>query len=101
MEGLGATGFAPFVPLHQLPTRLIHPFFDYYGGAHKAARPVVQLRGHRRLCRLGASLLPNTAPMKCPRGPVPWAVARGIVEAVTDQEMACLLFAQELSGVSR
>ena len=46
-------------------------------------------------------MLPNTAPMKCPRGPVPWEVARGIGEAVTDQEMACLLFAQELSGISK
>ena len=74
--------------------------FSFVAGAHKAARPVVQLRGHRRLCRLGARLLPNTAPMKCPRGPMPWAVARGIGEAVTDQEMACLLFAQEVSGIS-
>ena len=32
---------------------------------------------------------------------MPWAVARGIGEAVTDQEMACLLFAQELSGISK
>ena len=32
---------------------------------------------------------------------MPWAVARGIGEAVTDQEMACLLFAQEVSGISK
>ena len=32
---------------------------------------------------------------------MPWEVARGIGEAVTDQEMACLLFAQELSGISK
>ena len=74
--------------------------FSFVAGAHKAARPVVQLRGHRRLCRLGASLLPNTAPMKCPRGPVPWVVAKASGEAARDQEMAHLVLARSLVSLS-
>ena len=40
-------------------------------------------------------MLPNTAPMKCPRGPVPWVVAKASGEAARDQEMAHLVLAEE------
>ena len=43
----------------------------------------------------------NTAPMKCLKGPVPRVVATASGEAAADQEMAHLLLAQELSGISR
>ena len=43
----------------------------------------------------------NTAPMKCLKGPVPRVVATSSGEAAADQEMAHLLLAQELSGISR
>ena len=42
----------------------------------------------------------STAPMKCLKGPVPWVVATAGGEAAEDQEMAHLLLAQELSGIS-
>ena len=43
----------------------------------------------------------NTALMKCVKGPVPRVVATSSGEAAADQEMAHLLLAQELSGISR
>ena len=39
--------------------------------------------------------------MKCLKGPVPRVVATASGEAAADQEMAHLLLAQELSGISR
>ena len=39
--------------------------------------------------------------MKCLKGPVPWVVATAGGEAAEDQEMAHLLLAEELSGISR
>ena len=39
--------------------------------------------------------------MKCLKGPVPRVVATSSGEAAADQEMAHLLLAQELSGISR
>ena len=39
--------------------------------------------------------------MKCLKGPVLWVVTTASGEAAADQEMAHLLLAQELSGISR
>ena len=49
---------------------------------------------------LRVAFLLNTAPMKCLKGPVPRVVATSSGEAAADQEMAHLLLAQELSGIS-
>ena len=71
--------------------------------AHEPARPLVARRAHRRICRSRVNFLLNTAPMKCLKGPVPWlgVVATASGEAAADQEMAHLLLAEELSGISR
>ena len=69
--------------------------------AHEPARPLVARRAHRRICRSLVAFLLNTAPMKCLKGPVPRVVATASGEAAADQEMAHLLLAQELSGISR
>ena len=69
--------------------------------AHEPARPLVARRAHRRICRSRVAFLLNTAPMKCLKGPVPRVVATASGEAAADQEMAHLLLAQELSGISR
>ena len=47
-----------------------------------------------------SAILLSTAPMKCLKGPVPRVVATASGEAAADQEMAHLLLAQELSGIS-
>ena len=69
--------------------------------AHEPARPLVARRAHRRICRSLVAFLLSTAPMKCLKGPVPRVVATASGEAAADQEMAHLLLAQELSGISR
>ena len=69
--------------------------------AHEPARPLVARRAHRRICRSRVAFLLNTAPMKCLKGPVLWVVTTASGEAAADQEMAHLLLAQELSGISR
>ena len=56
---------------------------------------------YRRICRSLVAFLLSTAPMKCLKGPVPRVVATASGEAAADQEMAHLLLAQELSGISR
>ena len=68
---------------------------------HEPARPLVARRAHRRICRSLVAFLLNTAPMKCLKGPVPRVVATASGEAAADQEMAHLLLAEELSGISR
>ena len=79
---LGSTGL--YSPTFFTYAKYSQSLVYFVAGAHKAARPLLPLRGHRRLGRWRVALLLATAPMKCTRALVPAVVATASSEAARD-----------------